>query len=165
MAEGRFATRQLMGKDSERPNVNLLTIGHTADDLGREPVCRADSCVAESFLLVQQDRAPQVRDLNLSRHLAQDVVGLDVPMDHVLAMKMGQALCGHVQRVLAERFGVRMEIVLHDVLHGTAVHLFEDYEELIFELVELLWLHNVLAVDGLEQRALALNSLLFDLRI
>ena len=58
-----------------------------------------------------------------------------------------------------------MVIVLHDVFHGAAVHLLKDYEELIFELVELLWLHNVLAVDGLEQRALALDSLLFDLRI
>ena len=58
-----------------------------------------------------------------------------------------------------------MVIVLHDGFHGAAVHSLKDYEELIFELVELLWLHNVLAVDGLEQRALALNSLLFDLRI
>ena len=71
-------------------------------------------------------------------------------MDHVFTMQMGQALCRHVQRVLAELFRVRMEIVLHDFFHRTTVHLLKDYKELVFELVELLWLHNVLAVDGLE---------------
>ena len=114
---------------------------------------------------MQQDGAPQVRDLNLPSRLTQYVVRFDIPMDHALAMQVSQTLCSHVQRVLTELFRVRMVIVLHDIFHGAAVHLLEYYEELIFELVELLWLHNVLAVDGLEQRALALYSLRLVLRI
>ena len=99
---------------------------------------------------MQQDGAPQVCDLDLSRHLAQNIVGFDIPMDHILTMQMSQAQCSHVQSVLAELFRVRMVIVLHDIFHGASVHLLEDYEYLIFELVELLWLHDILAVDGLE---------------
>lgn len=84
--EGRLADEQLEHEDAEAPDVDAVVV-RLAEHLGREVVEGA----AEGRALVRRDRRPaEVGHLCVVVGVEQDVLGLDVAVDHVVAVEEGE---------------------------------------------------------------------------
>lgn len=82
----------LNSHDTQRPAVNLGSVLLLLDHLGRHPVGRADHGGTLTLRLSQLSTEAKVSDLDMSDTVKQDVVTLDITVNNVLAVKMGQTL-------------------------------------------------------------------------
>ena len=80
----RVPIRQLVSEDAQTPDVNLAVILSLAlDKLGCHPADGADATRAMFSLAGQLRRVPEVRQLDVAIAIGQDIVTLDVSVDHV----------------------------------------------------------------------------------
>lgn len=82
----------LNSHDTQRPAVDLGSILLLLDHLGRHPVWRANHGSTLALRLSQLSTEAKVGNLDVSDSVKQDVVTLDITVNNVLAVKMGQSL-------------------------------------------------------------------------
>lgn len=82
----------LNSHNTQRPAVNLGSILLLLDHLGRHPVGCTDHGGTLALRLSQLGTEAKVSDLDMSDTVKQDVVTLNITVNDVLAMKMGQSL-------------------------------------------------------------------------
>ena len=104
--EGWLACCQFVGEYAESPHVDFLRVGLLLDDFGRNPLQSTKSCPSECLFLVQEDREAKVSNLDLTIEAAENVLRLDISMQYVLLVHFIEAESHHVDRILAEVFGV-----------------------------------------------------------
>lgn len=99
--EGGLADEELVGEDAEAPEVDLLVVrvvgGAGLDHLGGQVVEGAAHGLAAAVRGV--DAPAEVGDLDLAVDADEDVLGLDVAVDDVLAVQVAQR-ARHLRHVL-----------------------------------------------------------------
>lgn len=88
----RLGLDHLDSHDTQRPAVDLGSVLLLLDNLWRHPVGRADHGGTLALRLGQLSAEAKVGDLDVANSVEQDVVTLDITMNNVLAVKMGQSL-------------------------------------------------------------------------
>ena len=95
--EGRFAAKELVGEDAKGPEVHLLIVRLLIHHLWREVVERSTEGMPP---VARRMHAPaEISQLELAINAEQQVLGLDVPVDDVLAVQVGEGI-GHLRDVL-----------------------------------------------------------------
>ena len=102
----RVAICHLVGEDAETPDVYLAIILFLAlDELGRHPADRAHATRAMLSFTCQLRRVSEVGQFYVALSISQDIITLDISVDHmplVHRLETEQALPHHVlARVLA----------------------------------------------------------------
>ena len=155
----------LVGKDAERPDVDLFRVGVALDYLRRHPARSTLLRVALGVLFREVHGEAHVCNLDLASELDEHVVGLDIPMQHVLVVEGLERLSHAVQRILYEAFSV-VSLSVHDYLGQlTGLHHFKDDPQSVSEVVGVDALDNVVALDAAHAPYLINQFLLGLLRI
>eukprot|EP00965_Chrysotila_dentata_P153287 5066261-Pleurochrysis_carterae.AAC.1 len=125
--EGEAAERGSEHGEAEAPDVALVRVAPPVETLGRHVLHRAHKGLRRDHLAAQLLDAPQVRELALARAREQQVLRLDVPVEHLrdaTNARLGEGTLAAEQ--VAERAAVH---VLHrdlnralKVAHAEAAH-------------------------------------------
>ena len=119
---GRLPLDHLDGHDAEGPHVHLGPVVLPGDHLGRHPVRGPHHRGPLVLLAGDLGAEAEVGELDLALHAEQDVVRLDVAMEHVLRVHLEEAQRCHIQAVLAKVLGVVRVVSLDDRCEGATVH-------------------------------------------
>ena len=88
----RLAFDHFDGHYSQTPYIDLGAVLFTRDNLGRHPVRRANHCVALRPLGRNLRTKAKVGKLHRAVHAKQNVVRLDVAVDHLIFVQKLQSL-------------------------------------------------------------------------
>ena len=98
------------------------------------------------MLLGEEAGEAEVGDLDLAFSAVENVVRLDVPMQHIMAMHLGQPEGYLVKTVAAKVLRVVPVVARHNIIHGALVHQLEGDVNAFVSIVTI-----IVQVDTLDQ--------------